>query len=112
MVNDYNIFNFKKLPILRVGPGHGIIFLQRQDDMYFEMVSYQTLLETIQGVSEDYVLNYIAISLEDVWELKNGKIVSELGEIPRTTISISCVLFDPDSVIDILSDYTRWFDLY
>ena len=89
--------------------GCGIIALMANDTDQFCFVTPGTFNAVNNGENNEYSLNYVLFSIEDRdWKVKDNQIVTR-GELPRTSISVSTIFYDKDSLMAILDEGTAYF---
>jgi hypothetical protein len=89
--------------------GVGLLALQNSHTDEFEFVTQEIYNSVNYNENNDYVLNYITLSIEDKdYELKDDKIHTQ--EIPRCTINISTIFFEVDSIKDVIYEGYDYFE--
>jgi len=90
--------------------GVGVLALQSSHSDEFELVTQEIYDSVISNKNQDYILNYIALSIEDSdYVIEDDKICVQ--ELPRCTINISTIFFEVDSIKDIIFDGYTYFQL-
>ena len=89
--------------------GVGVLALQNSKTDRFELVTQEIYNSVNLYENKDYVLNYIALSIEDEdYKIEDNKICVQ--EIPRCTINISTIFFEVDSITDVIYEGYACFE--